>query len=37
VDDRDDIQAIVEEAKQNDYRLRDVVRSVALSELFQKR
>jgi hypothetical protein len=37
VDDRDDIQAIVEEAKQNDYQLRDVVRSVALSELFQKR
>ncbi|MEZ5939793.1 MAG: DUF1592 domain-containing protein [Planctomycetaceae bacterium] len=37
VDDREDIKAIVEEAKQKDYRLKDVVRSVALSDLIKKR
>lgn len=37
VDDRDDIQAIVDEAKQKQYRLKDVVRAVATSELLQKR
>ncbi|MEM7011266.1 MAG: DUF1592 domain-containing protein [Verrucomicrobiota bacterium] len=37
VDDREDIQAIVDEAKQKDYRLKDIVRAVALSELMQKR
>ena len=37
VDDRDDIRAIVNEAKEKQYRLKDIVRAVALSDLFQKR
>jgi mono/diheme cytochrome c family protein len=37
VDDREDIQAIVSEAKQKNYRLQDIVRAVALSELMRKR
>ena len=37
VDDREDIQAIVKEAKQKNYQLKDIVRAVATSELFQKR
>jgi hypothetical protein len=37
VDDSDDIRAIEEEAKKNDYRVRDIVRAVALSELMRKR
>jgi len=37
VDDRDGVQAIVEEAKQNKYQLRDIVRAVAMSDLIQKR
>ncbi|MFT5467464.1 MAG: mono/diheme cytochrome c family protein [Verrucomicrobiales bacterium] len=37
VDDREDIQLIVEEAKQKDHRLKDIVRAVALSNLIQKR
>ncbi|UUO05349.1 DUF1592 domain-containing protein [Blastopirellula sp. J2-11] len=37
VDDQEDIQAIVNEAKQNHYSLRDIVRAVALSELMKKR
>ena len=37
VDDRDDIKVIVEEAKKNDYRVKDIVRAVALSELLRKR
>lgn len=37
VDDRDGVQAIVEEAKQNNYQLRDIVRAVAMSDLIQKR
>lgn len=37
VDDRDDIQAIVDEAKQNEYRVKDIIRAVALSELIRKR
>jgi PAS domain-containing protein len=37
VDDRADIQAIVESAKQRDYRLKDIVRAVALSDLMKKR
>jgi hypothetical protein len=37
VDDRQDIQSIVDMAKQNQYRLKDIIRSVAVSELFQKR
>ena len=30
-------QAIVDEAKKNEYRVKDIVRAVALSELIQKR
>lgn len=37
VDDREDIQSIVDEAKQKEYRLKDIVRSVALSDFIQKR
>lgn len=37
VDDRDDIRAIVEQAKQQDYRLKDIIRTVALSDLLKKR
>ena len=37
VDDRDDLAAIVEEAKSKDYRVRDIVRAVALSDLLKKR
>ncbi len=37
VDDRQDIQSIVDEAKQQQYRLKDIVRAVALSDLMKKR
>ena len=37
VDDRDGIQAIVDEAKKHQYAVRDIVRAVALSELIRKR
>jgi hypothetical protein len=37
VDDRDAISAIQEEAKKNDYRVKDIVRAVALSDLIRKR
>ena len=37
VDDREDVDAIVEEAQQQGYRLKDIVRAVALSELMRKR
>jgi hypothetical protein len=37
VDDRDDIQSILEQSKQGQYRIKDIVRAVATSELFQKR
>jgi len=37
LDDSDDIRAIEEEAKKYDYRVRDIVRAVALSELMRKR
>ena len=37
VDDREDIQSIVDEAKQRDYKLKDIVRAVALSDLIRKR
>ena len=37
VDDRPDIQSIVDEAKKNEYRLRDTIRAVALSDLIRKR
>jgi len=37
VDDRGDIDSIVDAAKQKDYKLKDIVRAVALSELIRKR
>jgi mono/diheme cytochrome c family protein len=37
VDDRDDLAAIVREAKSCNYQLRDIIRAVAVSELMQKR
>lgn len=37
VDDADDIERVVNEAKSNDYGMRDIVRAVALSELLRKR
>lgn len=37
VDDADDVQAIVQTAKQSGYRLKDLVRAVALSGLMRKR
>ncbi|NDH95122.1 MAG: DUF1585 domain-containing protein, partial [Planctomycetia bacterium] len=37
IDDRDDVAAIVAVAKQNDYRLKDIVRAVAVSELIRRR
>jgi mono/diheme cytochrome c family protein len=37
IDDRDDIAAIAAEAKKNDYRVRDIVRAVALSDLMRTR
>jgi hypothetical protein len=37
IDDQDDIRAIVAEAKKNQYRVRDTVRAVALSDLMRKR
>ena len=36
-DDQDDLDAIVAEAKKNGYRVKDIVRAVALSELMKKR
>lgn len=37
VDDNDDLAAIEAEARASDYRIRDIVRAVALSDLMQKR
>ena len=37
VDDREAVQSIVEEARRGEYRLKDIVRAVAVSDLFQKR
>ncbi len=37
VDDQDDLASIAQQAKQNQYRIRDIVRAVALSELISKR
>jgi hypothetical protein len=37
VDDRDGVEAILDEAKQHQYGVRDIVRAVALSELIGKR
>jgi hypothetical protein len=36
-DDQDDIQAIVNEAKKSEYRIKDMVRAVAMSDLMRKR
>ena len=36
-DDKQDIDAIVAEAKKHDYRVKDIVRAVATSELIRKR
>jgi len=36
-DDQDDLKAIQAEAKKNDYRIKDIVRAVAMSELMRKR
>lgn len=37
VDDQDDLNAIVQQAKADGYRLKDIVRAVALSDLMKKR
>jgi len=37
IDDQDDLRMIEEEAKKNQYRVKDIVRAVALSELMRKR
>ena len=37
LDDRDDVAAILAEARQHDFRVRDIVRAVALSDLIRKR
>jgi len=37
VDDREDVQSIVEQAKKGQYRVKDTIRAVASSELLQKR
>ena len=37
IDDREDVEMIVDKAKQKNYQLRDIVREVALSDLIQKR
>ncbi len=37
VDDEDDLKLIEDEARKNQYRVRDIVRAVALSELMRKR
>ena len=36
-DDREDIKAIAAEAKKNDYRIKDIVKAVATSDLIRKR
>jgi hypothetical protein len=36
-DDQDDLKVIQTEAKKNGYRLKDIVRAVALSDLLRKR
>ncbi|OYW24511.1 MAG: hypothetical protein B7Z55_01960, partial [Planctomycetales bacterium 12-60-4] len=37
VDDEDDIKVITEEAKKSQYKIKDIIRAVALSELMRKR
>ncbi|MDP1590011.1 MAG: DUF1585 domain-containing protein, partial [Prosthecobacter sp.] len=36
-DDQDDLKAIAAEAKKSEYRIKDIVRAVAMSELIRKR
>lgn len=36
-DDQDDLNAIQAEAKKSNYRIKDIVRAVAMSELMKKR
>ena len=37
VDDEDDLKAIAAEAKRNEYRVQDILRAVAMSDLLRKR
>jgi hypothetical protein len=37
VDDQEDLKAIEAEAKKNQFRVKDIVRAVALSDLIRKR
>jgi len=37
LDDQDDIQLILDQAKQSGYRVKDIVRAVATSDLIRKR
>jgi len=37
IDDQDDLNSILAETKKSDFRVRDIVRAVAMSELIQKR
>jgi hypothetical protein len=37
VDDQDDIKAIEAEAKRHEYRVKDMIRAVAMSDLIRKR
>jgi Protein of unknown function (DUF1592)/Protein of unknown function (DUF1588)/Protein of unknown function (DUF1595)/Protein of unknown function (DUF1585)/Protein of unknown function (DUF1587)/Planctomycete cytochrome C len=37
IDDQEDVKLIADEAKKNEYRVKDIVRAVALSELMRKR
>jgi hypothetical protein len=37
VDDQDDLKSIAAESKKNQYRVKDIVRAVALSNLIRKR
>ena len=37
VDDENDLDDILDQAKNSEYRVRDIVRAVALSDLMQKR
>ena len=37
VDDKDDVSAIAEEAKKKNFKIKDIVRAVALSDLIRKR
>jgi hypothetical protein len=37
VDDQDEVKSIAAEAKKNEYRVKDIIRAVALSDLMRKR